>query len=113
MDLKDIARIYNISLQRLQHYEAAGFLRKQGQHAYQKVDIDQLGLLEVLTQAGFGMEELKRYLEASRGGGANEQIQLLLDKRREILSKLHVNQTLLAHIDFLIWSTKKEESKNG
>ena len=55
MDLNDIARAYSIPLQRLQNYEAAGFLRKQDESTYKEADIEQLGLLEVLVQAGFDM----------------------------------------------------------
>lgn len=113
MDLNDIARAYSIPLQRLQNYEAAGFLRKQDESTYKEADIEQLGLLEVLVRAGFDMEELKRYLALSRRGAPEGKVQLLRDKRREILSNLHVNQTLLEHIDFLIWNAKMKNNGGG
>ena len=109
MDFNEIARFCSIPLQRLQEYEAAGFLRKEHEGDYKIEDVERLGLLEMLTQIGFDTAEIKQYLESgNRNVSPRRRIQLLRDKRCKILHNIHGNQALLDHIDYLIWNIKKE-----
>lgn len=113
MNLQEIAKLFDLSLDKLRFYESEGLLRRRtdliNSDAYMSGDIERLGTVDILLKAGFTIVEIKKYFELTECKGTNEkQIRMLRQQRKKLLDDVHGKQQLLDKVDYIIWKINKE-----
>lgn len=64
-------------------------------------------LLRNLTDAGCSQSLIERFLELEQTGRKQEQLRLLFMYRADLLEQLHISQSRLDCLDYLVYKIKK------
>lgn len=112
MTLAEAEKIFDISIDILEKYVSSGFIKPGasscGVVEYKEEDFERLGLINILTNADFSTEEIKKYLDLEDNTGTDaEQIRMLRKQRRYLLDAIHEKQKILDQLDFIVWKKKK------
>ena len=67
-------------------------------------------LLRNLKDAGCDEAMIQKYLQLQKEGRRQEQFRLLALHRASLLDRVHVSQSMIDCLDYLVYSMKKEES---
>lgn len=105
MTRQEVQKETTLPLDTIKEYEQIGLLRlKAGSSHYLDSDIQHLGIIDTLLEAGFTPVEAKGYFDAETfENGKTQQIRMLRQKRKLLLDTIHSKQKALDHIDFIIW----------
>lgn len=110
MTIEELAVNCNISLEKLKRYEEYGLIHGKVSNcevSYEYEDLSSLGILNVLEQVGFEMNEIVSYTQLSRNGNKEKQILMLTEKRKILLEIIHEKQQILDNLDYLITEMKR------
>lgn len=66
-------------------------------------------LLRNLKDAGCNEAMIQKYLQLQKEGKRQEQFRLLALHRASLLDQVHVSQSMIDCLDYLVYSMKKEE----
>ncbi len=69
-------------------------------------------ILRNLKDAGCDSDTIQRFFNLKEEGRQKEQLRLLALHRANLLDKLHVSQSMIDCLDYLVYSMKKEQIKN-
>lgn len=69
-------------------------------------------LLCNLKDAGLDENTIQKFLELRGSGKTGEQYRLLSLQRASLLERLHADQYMIDCLDYLVYSMKKEQTKD-
>lgn len=113
MTIEEASKAYGIPMRVLKEYERWGLCGKATQFISawhdDKTDIERLGLILTLYDAGFSGDEIERYMRllVFNADSVQERISMLLDKRDSILDEIHFKQKQLDRLDYLRFELEK------
>ena len=70
----------------------------------------QTRLLRNLKDAGCDEAMIQKYLQLQKEGKRREQFKLLSLHRASLLDRVHVSQSMIDCLDYLVYSMKKDEN---
>lgn len=113
MTIEEASKTYGIPMRVLKEYERWELCgeAKRSISAWRddKTDIERLGLILTLYDAGFSGEEVERYMRllVFDADSASERISMLQKKRDGILDEIHFKQKQLDRLDYLRFEIEK------
>lgn len=113
MKIHEVSEKYNISMATLRYYEKIGLLddvnRIHGIRDYQEKDIEQIGLVLNLKEAGLDNETLKEYLTLIKQGKSTSKARVCLLKKQKtkLLDTIHKQQKYIDCLDYLVYQLNK------
>ncbi|MDD3222845.1 MAG: MerR family transcriptional regulator [Clostridia bacterium] len=112
MTLEEIARKFDISLDKLRKYEEQGLLKgtllQNGEKVYSEKEISHIAQLNDLFKAGFSVEDVREYMDNMRD--EKQRLRLLRKYRNILISELHQKQKSIENLDYIIAEIKKKEA---
>ncbi len=69
----------------------------------------QTRLIRNLKDAGCDDKIIQRFLQLQKEGRTKEQLRLLAMHRAELLDRVHISQSMIDCLDYLVYSIKNEE----
>lgn len=69
-------------------------------------------ILRNLKDAGCDSDTIQKFFYLKKEGRQKEQLRLLALHRANLLDKLHVSQSMIDCLDYLVYQMKKEQIKN-
>ena len=69
----------------------------------------QTRLIRNLKDAGYDDKIIQRFLQLQKEGRTKEQLRLLAMHRAELLDRVHISQSMIDCLDYLVYSIKNEE----
>ena len=111
MERQEICARYNIPVQIFRIYER---ICPEEKTRYNDSDIERLGMIMTLCDAGFSEAEIERYMNFCKNGKSEPEkcISMLENKRRGTLEKIHHMERQIENIDCLKYKLKAEVMKN-
>lgn len=113
---REISERYNIPLSVLQEYESWGFGRttgeKSGPRQYDDRDLEYLSLVMTLHDIGFKKSQTETYIKLllhDSAGVSAQCLNMLEQRRRELLNEIHFHENQLARLDYLRYSIRKNK----
>ena len=100
---------YLIPIEILKEYEKwdlyGGVKKYAGEWQYDEEDLECLGNIMTLHSFGFGKKEVEHYIRLELHGAAtaSERIQMLQQKRAQVLDKIHIQEKKIDGLDYLIY----------
>lgn len=113
MTRTEVSRDFCVSESLLSSYEASGLIQcphdTDGKPIYQEQEVQLVGLMKSLLDAGMEQGTLRQYLSLRNADSDTrpEQIRLLRRHRAKLLDDLHGCQAELDHVDYIIYATEK------
>jgi DNA-binding transcriptional MerR regulator len=101
----DAAAVTGITLDTLRYYEREGLIgpiqrSSGGRRRYEQDDIDWIGIVTCLREAGLGIADLRRFTSLLRAQGpAQDRLTFLRERREELLDRLRQTESALAVLD--------------
>lgn len=121
MTSEEIRTCYCIPAEILEEYEA--WKKKQGnsilagEKQYDDRDLELLGRIMTLHEAGFEEKQVGMYLDFAQNGTEGQQkcFAMLQKQREQILAQIHSGEQMLERLDYLRYETetKRENRKDG
>ena len=108
---QDVSEKYKIPMYILELYEDWNLCRKDaGFFQYDDTDLEYLGMIMTLYNAGFKQEEILKYMQLFLKGGvtAAERMCILKKKRDQVLQEIHAQEKRLEDLDYLRFKMRKE-----
>jgi DNA-binding transcriptional MerR regulator len=109
MTIAQVSRKYEISTDTLRYYERIGLLPKinrtaSGIRDYSDSDGDWISYIKCMRSAGISIETLVEYVRLYRLGPSTigQRKELLLQQRKEIVSRIETMNETLARLDWKI-----------
>lgn len=123
MRVEEVSRCFEVSLEELLMYEESGLLddvhQSNGIREYEDQDIKKLSKIITLKNAGFPLDEIKRFLLCT-GSKSDEikRLEILKKQRAHLLDQVHVYQKSIDSIDMLIYEIQgcpccKKDGRKG
>lgn len=112
MTIEEVSRQCQISVEDLRHYEENGLLEckrtADGLPDYQTADLQRIGFIRFLTDAGLQLDDLRYFLQmrSQDSGSKEEQIRILKKQRYRLLDDIHRKQQSLDRLDYMIHEIK-------
>ena len=106
MTIEEASKKYCIPIKILKEYESMELCgtvkRVMGVWQYDDTDIERLSMIMTLHDIGFSKEDIDEYMQLLLSGQNNEEcIKMLEQKRKGVLSKIHVLEKQIDNIDYL------------
>ena len=113
MTIEEASRQYHIPMKILREYESWGLCgvvkTVMGAWQYDKEDIERLGMIMTLHDAGFSTEDVERYMRLLLEGEntEKERIKMLETHRDGALDEIHLRQKQLDRLDYLRYKIRE------
>ena len=114
MNIDQASEYFGVSLDKLHKYEEQGLFdchRKADGHVEYTEDLlEYIGLINVLTEAGSEVEDLRNFMtKLMQSSITNEEkIRFLRMHRQKLLEMIHTKQKSLDQLDYMIFDEKKK-----
>ena len=113
MTIQEASEKYNIPMRVLREYESWGLCgegkKRMGSWRYDDSDLERLSMIMTLHDAGFGSDEIEKYMRLLSQGRQSEQerLNMLGAKRRATLDEIHLKEKQLDRLDYLRFEIQK------
>ena len=113
MTMKEANETYQIPLDILKQYEkwnlCKGTKKVTGMWQYDDGDLERLGTIVTLYEIGFSNNEVEHYMRLSvcETDTTEKRMQILTQKREQMLDKIHFYEKRLEQLDYLRYSIDK------
>ena len=113
MTMKEANETYQIPLDILKQYEkwnlCKGTKKVTGMWQYDDGDLERLGTIVTLYEIGFSSNEVEQYMRLSvcETDTTEKRMQILTQKREQMLDKIHFYEKRLEQLDYLRYSIDK------
>lgn len=108
----EISQLYNIGVDSLRYYEKLGLIvpkrAESGYRLYSVNDIWRLNVIRDLRDLGFGMEQIKEYLDKHT---VDSTLNLLEEEQRAIEKKMQALKQLQENVEQRLETIRKAQSK--
>ena len=107
MTMKEANETYQIPLDILKQYEkwnlGKGTKKITGMWQYDDGDLERLGTIVTLYEIGFSSNEVEQYMRLSvcETDTTEKRMQILTQKREQMLDKIHFYEKRLEQLDYL------------
>lgn len=114
LTITEAGKQYQIPVDILQEYMTLGLAKNtkgmSGDLECEEKDLEILNLLILLHESGFEKDEVKVYVQAVAGGKktVRKRIQMLNQKREEMLKEIHCKEGQLDRLDYLRYELQKQ-----
>ena len=110
MTFQEASRAYHIPKDILREYEKLCVENKfTVSNEFTDVDLERLGLVVTLRDAGFDNEQIGTYMQLFVQGERTraERLRMLNEKRRDMLDEIHLCERQLDRLDYLRYEIQK------
>ncbi len=111
MTLEEACKKFDVPRDVILGYIDSGYIRKndnQSGNDYQDEDLERMGIIALLLEAGCDPEQIRQYLRLNeKESMRNRQVTILRKKRRELLDEIHKKQRVLDNLDAIIRDMNK------
>lgn len=114
MKIKEVSQKYGVTQDTLRYYEKIGLIDyvqrdAQGNRDYQEEDLQRLGFIRCMRDAGLSIQVLQKYIQLYSQGDetVEERKNLLIQQRIELMKKQKMIQDSLDKLDYKIKNYEK------
>ena len=117
MNIGEVSKKYDISIDTLRYYEKIGLIDKVkkvgGKRCYNTEDISRIEFIKCMKNAGFMLDDIDKFMTLYKMGDKtlDDRINMLLNKKEKLLEEKEEKKKTLEFLNYKInlYKGKKEE----
>lgn len=108
MNIGEVSKKYNISIDTLRYYEKIGLIDKVkkvgGKRCYSMEDISRIEFIKCMKNAGFMLDDIDKFMKLYKKGDKtlDDRINMLLKKREKLLEEIEEKKKTLEFLNYKI-----------
>jgi DNA-binding transcriptional MerR regulator len=108
MTMLELSERYEVDIGKLQYFVRNHLIEEKAE--YSGEELQQLGNICMLHEAGMDTDEIKNLLSLNRECDQKEIIRILSKHRSAVLDEIHKRQKYLDQIDYMIYKLKGSDN---
>ena len=117
MNIGEVSKKYDISIDTLRYYEKIGLIDKVqkvgGKRCYNTEDISRIEFIKCMKNAGFMLDDIDKFMTLYKMGDKtlDDRINMLLNKKEKLLEEMEEKKKTLEFLNYKInlYKGKKKE----